>query len=258
MAEIDVLEGAFRIAREEYPQLDIPAYRARVDAFARQARLRVTGRARGAIEKLNDFFFGALGFRGNTDDYYDPRNSFLNDVIDRRTGIPITLSTVYCEIGRQLGLPTYGVGFPGHFLVKCPSSRGEVLIDCFSGKILSRRDCQALLESLYPGRMRLSDSMLQIAAPRDILSRMLNNLRRVHSARKEFAKAIRWIELDLELKPDAFQNYRDRGMLYIQLEQFGKALEDLERYVDRVPEAPDRAQVNEQVQLLRKLISHLN
>src|SRR5262245_1307342 len=117
MEQTDVFEGALRIAREEYPGLDAELYRARVEAFAETARSRVAARGRRGVGQVNEVFFGDLGFRGNSDDYYDPRNSYLTEVIDRRTGIPITLSTVYCEVARRIGLAAHGVGFPGHFLV---------------------------------------------------------------------------------------------------------------------------------------------
>ncbi len=254
----DVLDGALRIAREEYPDLDIPAYRGRVEEFARQAGGRVRGSGRAAIEALNDHFFGRLGFHGNTKDYYDPRNSYLNEVIDRRTGIPITLAAVYCEVGRRLGLPAAGVSFPGHFLVRCATPRSETIVDCFHAKVLSRDDCQALLDSMFPGKPRLEPSMLEPAPPREILARMLNNLRHIHTARKEFGKVLRWISLDLELRPYAMHNYRDRGMLHIEMEEFGKAVEDLERYAGLSPAPPDLDEIREQLRLVRKLLSHLN
>lgn len=253
-----MFEGALRIAREEYPDLDLALYRARVEEFAERARARVAAKGRRAVVQLNECFFGDLGFRGNSDDYYDPRNSYLNDVIDRRIGIPITLSTVYCEVARRIGVPAYGVGFPGHYLVKCLVPGSEVIVDCYGARVLSRDDCQTLLDSMQPEPMTLSDEMLAIASPRDTLSRMLNNLRRIHSSKKDFARALRWVELDLEFNPDAPHLFRERGMLYVQTEQFGKAVADLERYASLVPDAPDLPQLREQLQLIRKLLSHLN
>jgi regulator of sirC expression with transglutaminase-like and TPR domain len=258
MAEPDIFEGAMRIARVEYPRLDAARYRERLEEFARQGGETVTGRGRRAIGQLNTFFFETLGFHGNADDYYDPRNSYLNEVIDRRTGIPITLSTVYCEIARRLGIPAFGVGFPGHFLVKGLAGRSEVIVDCFSGRVLTRDDCRELLDSMQAGPLPLSDEMFAIASPRDILSRMLNNLRRIHADRREFPRAIRWIEMDMELRPGEPHPYRDRGMLYVQTEEFGKAMADLERYARLLPAAPDLPQVREQLKLLGKLLSHLN
>jgi len=258
VSEPDVFDEAMRIARVEYPDLDIARCRTTLDEFARDGRALVKARGRKGVEQFNAYFFDMLGFHGNADDYYDPRNSYLNDVIERRTGIPITLTAVYCEVGRRIGLDVHGVGFPGHFLAKCLLSNGEVLVDCFNARTVTRDDCQELLNSFSPGSTPVSDEMLEIAAPRDILSRMLNNLRRIHAGRGEFARAVRWIDMDIALRPESPHNYRERGMLYIQMEEFGKAVSDLERYVASVPGSPDLPQVREQIQLIRKLLSHLN
>ena len=258
MDEPDVFEVAMQIARVEYPELDVDLYRATLDRFADEARELVKTRGRKGVERFNAYFFDTLGFHGNADDYYDPRNSYLNDVIERRTGIPITLSTIYCEVARRTGLQAHGVGFPGHFLAKCLLSDGDVIIDCFNARTVSREDCQELLNSFSPGGPPVSDEMLEIASPRDILSRMLANLRRIHAGRGDFARAVRWIDMDLELRPESPHNFRERGMLYIQMEEFGKAIVDLERYVRVSPGAADLPQVREQIQLIRKLLSHLN
>ncbi|HZF00151.1 MAG TPA: tetratricopeptide repeat protein [Planctomycetota bacterium] len=258
MSEPDLLEGALQIAQVEYPALDVDRYRSSVDDFGRQARAGIRSSGRRAVERFNAFFFDELGFHGNAEDYYDPRNSYLNDVIDRRTGIPITLAALYCEVGRRAGLRAHGVGFPGHFLAKCLIAGGEVLVDCFNARTLSRDDCQALLDSFRPGGGAVTDEMLEIAEPREILSRMLHNLRRIHAGRGEFARAVRWVDMDLVLRPDNPHSFRERGMLHVQMEQFGRALIDLERYAGLMPAPPDLAQVREQIQLIRKLLSHLN
>ena len=257
MAEPDVLEGALRIARVEYPDLDVDRTRALLEELARKAAERIVGRDRRALAQLNSYFFDELGFHGNTDDYEDPRNSYLNDVLERRTGIPITLSTVYCEIARRAGLPASGVGFPGHFLVACPVGRSEVLIDCFHGRVLTREDCQELLDSTRSGAT-LTEDMFAVASPRDILSRMLNNLRRIHEGRGDLPRVLRWIEMDMELRPDDPRNYRDRGILRAQTEDFGKALSDFEQYARLAPGAPDLPQIRQQIRLLGKLLSNLN
>jgi len=258
MSEPDVFEGALRIAQVEYPDLDLELYRARVEEFGRRGREVATAKGRRGIEQFNELFFDALGFHGNADDYYDPRNSYLNDVIDRRMGIPITLAAVYCEVARRSGLSAHGVGFPGHFLAKCVYPGGEVIVDCFNARAVTRDDCQELLDSFSPGSAPLSDGMLEIASARDILSRMLNNLRRIHAGRGEFSRAVRWVDLDLEFRPGEPHNFRERGLLYVQMEEFGKAVADLERYVRLSPGAADLPKIGEQIQLIRKLLSHLN
>ena len=258
MNEPDLLEGALQIARVEYPELDVTLCRGQVEAFAAEARGKTRCGGRRAVERFNVYFFDELGFHGNAENYYDPRNSYLNDVIERRTGIPITLAALYCVVGRRAGLRAHGVGFPGHFLAKCLLPEGDILVDCFNARTVSREDCQALLDSFSPGGGPVSDEMLEIAPARDILCRMLNNLRRIHAGRGDFARAVRWIDMDLALRPDSPHSFRERGMLYVQMEQFGKALEDLDRYRMLLPSAPDLAQIQEQIQLLRKLLSHLN
>ena len=258
MVDPDVFEGAMRIAKVVYPELDVPRYRGRIEEFGRDARGCLNSKGRRAVEQFNAFFFDTLGFHGNDKDYYDPRNSYLNDVIERRIGIPITLSAVYCEVARRAGLRAYGVGFPGHFLVKCVLADGDVMVDPFNTRTVSRDDCQDLLNRFSPGSPPVSDEMFDIAGPRDILSRMLNNLRRIHAGRGEFARAVQWVEMDIDLRPESPHNFRERGMLYVQMEEFGKALTDLEHYIRLVPASPDLPQVREQIQLIRKLLSHLN
>lgn len=258
MRQLDLFAAAMKIARIEYPDLDVSTYRNRLEEFGRRGSRELTAEGAGAIDQFNAFFFEELGFHGNADDYYDPRNSYLNDVIDRRIGIPITLSTVYCEVARRAGLRAYGVGFPGHFLVKCLTPAGEVLVDCFNTRTVTRQDCQQLLEAMGQDGKPVSDDMLEISSPPDIISRMLNNLRRIHTGRGEFARAVRWIELDLELHPESPQLFRERGMLHVQMQEFGKAISDLERYSRSSPGSPDLPQVQEQIRLLRKLLSQLN
>lgn len=255
--DLDVFDGAMRIAREEYPGLDPETYRSRLDALAREGR--VEGRGRAAVDALNELVFGRLGFRGNRDDYYDPRNSYLNDVIDRRLGIPITLATVYAEIGRRVGLEVAGVGFPGHFLARVKLARGHAVVDCFSGRTLSREDCAELLASAAPDApAERLDDFLEPAAPAEILRRMLANLQRIHAERGEFLRAARWIELALEWGSGRPEDYRERGLLLARAERFGPAIDDLERYLRAAPHAADASAVGAQLRILRKLLSQLN
>jgi regulator of sirC expression with transglutaminase-like and TPR domain len=260
MPEPDVFEGAMRIARVEYPALDPARYHARLDAFAEEARRRVDGRGRRGLDAFNAYFFGILGFRGNPDDYYDPRNSYLNEVIDRRLGIPITLAVVWCEVAARLGFRVEGVSFPGHFLARALLPRaGEVLVDCFHARTVTRDDCRDLLARPPEAPPAdLDEAMFAPAGPREILTRMLNNLRRIHASLGDFDRAVRWIDLDLELHPGAAADYRERGVLQLRLERHGRALEDLERYLQISPAAADAAEVRDQCILLRKLLSQMN
>jgi regulator of sirC expression with transglutaminase-like and TPR domain len=257
-SEFDLFAAAMKIARIEYPDLNISSYRSRLEEFGRRGSQELSAGGARTVDQFNRYFFEELGFHGNAEDYYDPRNSYLNDVIDRRIGIPITLSTVYCEVARRAGLRAFGVGFPGHFLVKCLTPAGETLIDCFNTRIVSRQDCQQLLQSMGQDVQQVSDDMLEIASPPEIISRMLNNLRRIHAGRGDFARAVRWIEMDMEIHPDSPHLFRERGMLRVQMQEFGKAMADLERYESSSAGSPDLAQVREQIRLIRKLLSQLN
>ena len=216
---IDVAEAALLIAQEEYPQLDIVAYLAQLDELAARARaaMRPAMTAAEQVAHLNHFLFVESGFAGNNDDYYDPRNSFLNEVIDRRTGIPITLSVVYCEVGRRLGLPVYGVSFPGHFLVKY-AGEPEIIIDPFFGTVLTAEECEERWGDLRPDGARLERRLLRPASPREILVRMLSNLKQVYVEQNDAERALACVDRILLLAPDTPRELRDRGILYQRLE----------------------------------------
>jgi len=258
--DLDLVEGALLIAREAYPNLDVQVYRAKLDRLAAEARryLPGNGRKRAAVEQFNEFLFGRLGFRGNDEDYYDPRNSYFNEVIDRRLGIPITLSILYCDLARRVGLTAMGVGFPGRYLVKCPTGRGELLVDCFDGRVVDRGECQALLDSMYRGRLKLTDEMLRVADARATLARVLNNLKGVYLGRRDFERAARFVDLSERLLPGLPEHARDRGMILIQQERFGQGLGFLEDFLRLAPKAPDAPAVRDHVRMTRNLLTHLN
>ena len=192
--DIDLVRAALTIALTEYPDLDIESYVARIDELAHMAEARISevGDAVQTIAALNRTLFEEAGLRGNREDYYDPRNSFLNDVLDRGLGIPITLALVYMEVGRRLGFPLFGVGMPGHFLLKHYDIDGrETLVDCFSGgDILSPQDCQRRLDEIYSGQMTLRPEFLFAVSRRQILTRILNNLKTIHLSARNFRKAL--------------------------------------------------------------------
>src|SRR5688572_13578190 len=177
---VPLAEAALLMACEEYPQLELSPYLDRLDEFAEAVRPKLQPRFSplDTIDALNDVLFGVFGFRGNTENYNDPRNSFFNDVLERRVGIPITLSTVYLEVARRLDFPLVGVGMPGRFLVKHRTPAEELILDPFNrGEILSREDCGNLLTQLYGESVEFSDRMLDRVTHRQILARMLNNLK---------------------------------------------------------------------------------
>ena len=253
---IDVAEAALLIAKEEYPELDVQAYLKRLDAMAEEVRrhLPVSGQSRQAIDALNRFLFESQGFRGNTENYYDPRNSFLNEVLDRHTGIPITLSAIYIAVGRRAGVALQGIGMPGHFLVKhVAGERDELLIDPFNrGKILIPEDCQRLLDQLFQGRLRLEPGHLQVIGPRQTIARMLNNLKSIYFTAEAYSKALSIVDRLLILYPDCPDEIRDRGLLYSQVRDYRRAARDLERYLRLLPGAQDGEVIRKHLRALRE------
>jgi regulator of sirC expression with transglutaminase-like and TPR domain len=237
-AAIDLAEAALLIAAEEYPFLDVAGYLARLDALAEAAgpRVREAGSAADRVSRLNHYLFVEQGFTGNRERYDDPRNSFLNEVLDRGCGIPITLSVVYVEVARRLGLPVHGVGFPGHFIAKYEGSP-EILIDPFFGRVLSEDECQQRLRALLGAQEVLDPGThLRPATRREILVRMLGNLKHLHVKSADFGRALACCERILLLDPDSPLELRDRGVVYQQLECFGAALADFERFLALAPD----------------------
>jgi regulator of sirC expression with transglutaminase-like and TPR domain len=236
-AQIDLAEAALWIAAEEYPALDVQVYLARLADLATSASSRMRG-ARGAnerVERLNEFLYRELGFAGNRADYYDARNSFLNDVLERRTGIPITLAIVYVWIARRLGLPAHGIGFPGHFLVRCDDP-DEILVDPFAGAVVTRDECAAWLRAAAGADVPLDPRLLEPSPARQILARVLRNLKQIWLAREDWQRALDCAERILILSPDAPLDLRDRGLLFARLECFAAAEADLRRFLVLAPE----------------------
>lgn len=262
--DIDLAEAALLVAAEEYPELDLPGYLAQLDALAETLRRRLAPDlpVQQQIEALNRYLFEELGFRPNPADYYDPRNSFLNDVLDRRLGIPLTLSIVYIEVGRRLGLPLSGVSFPGHFLVRCAVSGGMVIIDPYSSGIsLSIEDLRDRLKLLkgddVPSEEQVA-AMLGAAAKSDVLVRMLRNLKAIYANRGDLERALSCSQRILLIAPDNADELRERAALYLQLECFQAAIADFERYLERSPDAADAQEVREQLVELRRNAPRLN
>ena len=234
---INLAEAALLIAQEQYPSLDVVAYLSRLDelAVAAAGDVRPDLAPPEQIARLNHYLFVECGFTGNSDDYYDPRNSYLNDVLDRRTGIPITLSLVYSEVAQRLDLPVYGVSFPGHFLAKYVGER-EIIIDPYFGTVISADECAQRLRGIYGDDAQLDRGLLRPASAREILVRMLSNLKQVYVQRSDFERALSCVDRILLLAPDTARELRDRGILYQRLECFAAALQDFERYLRLAPD----------------------
>lgn len=238
---IILAEAALWIAAEEQPGLDPEPWLARLDEMGQRLRPRLEDLRDplDRVERLAGFLSDEVGLRGNEADYYDPRNSYLNEVIDRRLGIPITLALVYIEVGRRAGVPLEGVGFPGHFLLR-HSHHTQLVIDPFDrGRLLTLDDCKEMLERLSNGTLPFDTRLLRPSTPRQILVRMLNNLRGVYLHRGEQLRVIGVLDRVLLLDPDDVGARRDRGLLSLRWGDPERGIEDLERYLVLEPEAPD-------------------
>jgi regulator of sirC expression with transglutaminase-like and TPR domain len=258
---IDLAEAALLIACEEYPSLDIEAYRARLDDLGRQALARAQALSiDGRVATLTNLLFVELGFRGNEQHYYDPRNSFLNDVLDRRVGIPITLSTVFLEVARRVGLTAAGVGLPGHFIVRVENAAGDaLLIDPFHGGLrLSPADCQQRLDRIFEGKLRMAPDMLAACGPRQMLRRMLQNLKVIYVKAGDYERALGVLELLLCMTPVADEDLRDRGLVYAALDCYTLALHDLEQYLTRRPRVPEATELTDKIATLRALAARVH
>jgi regulator of sirC expression with transglutaminase-like and TPR domain len=247
--EIPLFASSLLIAKDEYPTLADADYEARLRQFARRLRRFVDRDQPPAtqLRTLNNFLFDELGFSGDDQDYYDPRNSYLNDVIDRRLGNPISLAVVQMELARRLELPLQGVSFPGHFLVRLPLEEGVVVLDPFQkGRSLDaaelRRRARTHLDLQDIDDQRLA-RMLEPASTRAILSRMLRNLKSVYCEREQWDKALRCCDRLLTVDSHQPSEYRDRGKLYLKLGHSRAARDDLQRYLALVPQADDAEEI---------------
>jgi regulator of sirC expression with transglutaminase-like and TPR domain len=242
---IDLAEAALWIAAEEQPGLDPAPWMARLDAMAADLSPRLDG-VRDPLDRmarLAGFLADEIGLRGNAEDYYDPRNSLLNEVLARGLGIPITLALVYMEVGRRVDVPLQGVGFPGHFLLR-HSRHDQLLFDPFDrGRPLTEEDCRARLDQLSGGTLAFDPRLLKPSSPRQILVRMLNNLWRIYLHRGDFLRALSALDRVLLLDGDDVGARRDRGLLSLRWGDPTRGIEDLQRYLALEPEAPDHAAI---------------
>jgi regulator of sirC expression with transglutaminase-like and TPR domain len=261
--DISLAEAALLIAGHGYPDLNVAAYLSRIEELAYMLRLRIDEEDSipERISALNHFLFGELGFAANSDDYYDPRNSFLNEVLERRTGIPITLSVIYMELGRKVGLPLQGVSFPGHFLVKCAVPDGAVVLDPYSGGIsLGLPDLQKRLREVRGGEVSraIVAELLVSASNKDIIVRLLRNLKAIYLREHHLDKALPIMNWIIATMPEQTPELRDRGMIYQELECARAALEDFEAYLRLSPGSEDAGDIRGRIIELRKEVARLN
>jgi regulator of sirC expression with transglutaminase-like and TPR domain len=257
--EVDLARASLLVACDEYPELELDPYLQRLDTMAEAVRGRLGASPEAAVAGLNRVLFEEEGFRGNTREYYDPRNSFLNDVLDRRTGIPITLSTVYIAVARRAGVTVHGVGLPGHFVVRVVAAGGDALVDPFNGgTVLTPQDCQDRLDRIYGGRVRMGADMLAPCPPRSVLARTLRNLKAIYLKADDHERALRTAELLVLLNPGAMDEVRDRGLVLAALECYALAAADLEAYVQAAPQAPEAPELRARIAQLRHQAARLN
>jgi regulator of sirC expression with transglutaminase-like and TPR domain len=268
-ARIDLAQACLMIAQDAYPRLDVEGYLGEIERMALRLRasLPAAGGAEESVVGLNRFLFEDLGYWGNTEDYYDPRNSYLNEVIDRKTGIPITLSILYMELGRRIGLPLEGVSFPGHFLVRLRLRGGTLVLDPFAGGLpQSEVELRARLQRVVPRGASEGlavaalplEQFLEPAGKRQILGRLLRNLKGIYRETDNPERLLQVLNRMLLVAPDAHAELRDRGYVYQRLECWRPALQDLTAYLEREPEAPDVDDVRARLVELSARCARLN
>jgi regulator of sirC expression with transglutaminase-like and TPR domain len=262
--QFNLAEASLMLAQDCYPDLDVREYLSKLDGIAVAIKKRIADDAfsEQRVLALNYYLFNEMRFSGNLVDYYDPRNSYLNEVLERRTGIPITLSILYLEIGKRLGLNLKGVSFPGHFLVKLAVRRGQLVLDPFTGgEAQSEADLRQRLAQVLPtekAEQAQLDRYLEPATPRQIIARVLRNLKNIYMQTGKLEQALAVMHRMLLVMPESAEELRDRGLVYQKLECFRPALSDLQNYVRRKPDAADTAEIHEKILELKQASARLN
>ena len=252
--QINLANAALYIAQEQYPDLNPAEYLNALDTMAAEVQERMPAQKYPLriIESINQYLYDDLGFAGNTTDYYNPRNSFLNEVISRRLGIPITLSLVYLEVAKRIDFPMIGVGMPGHFLIRPAVAEMEIFVDAFNrGEVLFIEDCRERLTQIYGQEVTLQSSFLEPVTPRQFLARMLSNLKIIYLNQQELELALAAVERILLLFPGVPVELRTRGLIYYQLGRWAAASDDFETYLAKVPNAEDAP-------VIRRLLNQLS
>jgi regulator of sirC expression with transglutaminase-like and TPR domain len=259
--QFPLLEAAASLAQDEYPSLDVQQVLGDVDQLVARLKRRIPADA-PAIQRLralNQFFYRDLNFAGNVNNYYDPDNSYLNAVLRTRKGLPISLAVLWVEVAQAIGLNARGVAFPGHFMIKVNLPKGQVVMDPLTGQSLSREELSERLDP-YKRRSGLVDDFdvplglyLQPAAPRDIIARMLRNLKEIHKTQEDWPRLISVLDRVIVLQPDAWSDYRDRGLAHAELGRLQQAVPDLETYLAKAEDALDLDAISERVAELRRM-----
>jgi regulator of sirC expression with transglutaminase-like and TPR domain len=256
---IDLAEAALHIAKDEYPYLDIDFYLQLLANWGEQLARSRSKSELACIEELNAFLYSRMNFEGNLENYYDPKNSFLNDVMDRKKGIPITLSIIYLDLAWRMGLKANGIGFPGHFLVGVETETNPFYVDAFhKGKLMTVEDCASLLEKISGGTIEFQEGFLSPLDKKKILSRMLRNLKGIYLERGNEDKLITVMDRIIILNQDDAQEFRDRGIIHYKRQAFLFALKDFEKYLSLSPDGKDSEMVRQYLEILHDYSNRMN
>ncbi len=268
-ATINIARAALLIATIEYSNFDIEHYLAKLDELARRVRIMLglipmampeNIAPLAIIDAINKVLFEEEQFHGNEGDYYNPDNSFFNKVLDTHIGIPISLSLLYIEIGKRVGLNVEGIGLPFHFVVRCVLPTEILYIDPFErGLLLNEQDCRERIRRMSHGRMaHLPHHLFEPVKPRQLLVRMLGNLKNIYLHKEDYTKALLVSEYLLLLIPDTAREVRDRGIIHLQLKHYARALHDLKTYLKLEPQASDRHEIQNHIKATQQIISMMN
>ena len=240
--DLDLAKASLYYAQAEYPNLDIAHYLNYLDQMAENIAVKLPQERYPlqVIKTINHYLFNELNFQGDNQNYYNPENSYLNKAIERRKGIPITLSVIYLEVAKRLNFPMVGIGMPGHFIIRPDFEDAGIFVDAFNqGEILFEQDCEAKLSQLYQQPVKLEQHFLKSVSKQQILARMLNNLKQIYLHHRQFDKVLEVVEGILILFPNNPYEIRDRGLLYYEMARWQEAAEDLKVYLKTLPDADD-------------------
>ena len=258
---LELARVALLVAAESDLDVDIDGELRQLEGWADELKGRITPDLNNLqkLARLRSFVFDDLGFRGDRRDYYSPSNSLLHQVMKRRRGIPLTLSIVFMELGWRIGIPFEGVAFPGHFLVRLPGEPRDLLLDPYKrGMMVHEEDCRQMLLESTGGRLSYDPALTASVGKRDVVARLLHNLKGAYLRAGDDAQALAAVERLLVLSPDDPEEIRDRGLLLFRLQKYGPALESLNAYLSGAVGAADRETIEGHVRTLRQLLSSLN
>jgi regulator of sirC expression with transglutaminase-like and TPR domain len=269
---IDLVQATLLIACTQYPNLDMAYYIAQLDSLARRVRTQLALPAPDlrptlpeeidvlhVIHAMNKILFEEEQFHGNRDDYHNPNNNFLNKVLENHVGIPVTLSLIYTEVGRRVGLQIDGIGMPYHFIVRCHSPQGFIYIDPYEGGLLmSEQSCRERIRQTTQHRIKFHAQWLEPFTHRRWLMRILNNLKRIYINQDDYERALTICDLLIMLSPRIAEEWRDRGLIHLQLKRYSRAIKDLRVYIEFAPGAKDRYEIFNYIKTARQMLAMLN